>query len=218
MRLSVIIPTLNEEENIEAILHALGDCLRESDEVVIADAGSNDATVSIAEVFDCIVLSELQKGRARQLNAAAKIARGDVLLFLHADTILKKESVNNLASVLERHPKVIGGGFYREFDSLSLVLKFTCWVAGLRGKFWRVFLGDQAMFIRKAAFEKLGRFDETLPYGEDLDLSIRMRRDGKTRIVGPSVISSARRFDREGPARQTWIDLKLALQLVFRRT
>jgi len=67
--------------------------------------------------------------------------------------------------------------------------------------------------VRRTDFERLGRFNENLPYGEDLDFSMRMRRAGKTKIIGPAVLSSARRFDKNGPARQTWIDLKLAIKL-----
>jgi len=216
MQLTVIIPTLNEEENLEATLESLAACLNENSdrlEVIIADAGSNDATVTIAEKFECAVLTNLEKGRARQLNAASEIAKGDLLLFLHADTVVKKENIANLFRTMEENPKIVGGGFYRSFDSLSRLLKFTCWIAGLRGQFWRIFLGDQGMFVRRTDFERLGRFNENLPYGEDLDFSMRMRRAGKTKIIGPAVLSSARRFDKNGPARQTWIDLKLAIKL-----
>ncbi len=217
MRLTIIIPTLNEEENLGATLEALAACsdeLEDKIEIIVADAGSSDATTAIAEKFDCCVLANLDKGRAKQLNEAAKIASGEVLLFLHADTVVGRKNVVNLLLALEEHPDVIGGGFYRNFDSTSLWLRFTCWIAGLRGKYWHLFLGDQGIFVRKRKFEQLGQFDETLPYGEDLDFSIRMRRAGKTRIIGPPVISSARRFKKRGPLRQTWTDMKLAIRLM----
>ena len=216
MRLSIIIPTLKEEANLEATLDALRACSNGDDdhlEIVIADAGSEDGTLAIAEKFDCIILNDLERSRAKQLNAAAEIATGETLLFLHADTIVEKEGIANLLRTMETQSTVIRGGFYRNFNSPSLLLKITCWIAGLRGRFWRIFLGDQGIFVRKNIFEELGRFDETLPYGEDLDFSIRMRRAGKTKIIGPAVISSARRFEKHGPARQTWIDWKLAIHL-----
>ncbi len=216
MRLTIIIPTLNEEVNLGATLEALAACSGEKNggiEVIIADAGSSDATTAIAGKFACRVLANLDRGRAKQLNTAAKTATGDALLFLHADTIIGRENIANLLLTLEKHAEIIGGGFYRNFDSTSLLLRFTCWIAGLRGKYWRIFLGDQGIFVRKEKFEQLGRFDETLPYGEDLDFSVRMRKAGKTKIIGPPIISSARRFKKNGPLRQTWIDLKLAIRL-----
>ena len=216
MRLTVIIPTVNEEENLEATLHALGPCLAREDGaagIIVADAGSNDATAAIAKKWGCTVLTDLEKGRAGQLNAAAEIATGDLLLFLHADTIISRESIVNLRETMETLSQIIGGGFYRKFDSPSLLLRFTCWLAGLRGRHWRIFLGDQAMFVRKAEFQRLGGFNESLVYGEDLDFSLRMRKRGKTAIIGPPVLSSARRFEKKGPARQTWIDLRLAIRL-----
>lgn len=212
MRLTIIIPTLNEEENLGATLEAIAACSDEL-EVIVADAGSDDATATIAQKFDCRVLGDLEKSRAKQLNVAAKNATGEVLLFLHADTLIGSDNITNLLQAMENHPEVIGGGFYRKFDSPSLLLRLTSWIAGLRGKYWRIFLGDQGIFVRKDEFERLGRFDETLPYGEDLDFSIRMRRAGKTKIIGPPVISSARRFEKKGPLRQTWTDMRLAIQM-----
>ena len=217
MLLSVIIPTLDEEKNLEATLDSLLRCSADENgemEIIIADGESRDSTIAIAEKFSGVtVLTNLEPGRAKQLNSAAKTARGELLLFLHADTIVTKEAMSNLLRTMKDNPDLIGGGFYRYFDSRSLLLKTTCWMAGLRSRFWHIFLGDQAIFVRKPVFEQLSRFNENLPYGEDLDFSIRMRKAGKTTVIGPAVLSSARRFDKNGPARQTWIDCKLAIGL-----
>ena len=212
----VIIPTLNEEEHIRATLQKLGESSGVVNSIIIADAGSEDATVEIAEKFGCEVLRDLPRCRARQLNAAANHTNEDVLVFLHADTLIEPATLTTLRRELENNPDLIGGGFHRRFDSASLFLRVTCWLAGWRGRLWGIFFGDQGMFVRREIIKKLGGFDESLPVGEDLDFSLRLRKQaGKTKIIGPPVLSSARRFERIGPLRQTCADFRTAIRLKY---
>ncbi len=212
MGISVLIPTLNEEENLPSTIALLHESEFVS-EIIVGDADSDDETVRIAKDLGCRVLENLPRSRAVQLNRCAEIATGEVLLFLHADTRVSNLALANLQSKLEQESAIVGGGFLRSFDSPSLLLKFTCWLAGWRGRWWGIFYGDQGIFIRKQAFEDLAGFDESVSLGEDLELSLRMRDHGKTAAVGPAVLSSARRFEKEGAFRRCVADWKLARQL-----
>lgn len=209
--LSVIIPTRNEAENLPRTLGSLSGV---GAEIIVADAGSEDETVEIARGFECRILENLSPHRAHQLNEAAKKARGDIFLFLHADTALEtSRTLRNIMARMERDPALVGGGLFRKFRSDSLWLRFTCWLAGLRGRWFGIFLGDQGIFVRREIYERMGGFSELVGPGEDLDYSLRLRKKGRTAIVGPAVISSARRFEARGPFRQSLADLFLAIQL-----
>ena len=211
-KISVIIPTLNEAENLEPALKRLGG----ADEVIVADGGSRDETQKVALRFetDWVDCSNAT-GRARQLNQGANRASGDILLFLHADTLLPAEGIADLRKTFHNDKEVIGGAFRRFFDSDSRYLKWTCRLANWRGQSWGVFLGDQAIFVRSKVFFAMGGFREDLPYGEDLDFSLRLRQEGRVVLLSPPVLSSARRFDPpSGPLQQTLKDLLLTLRLI----
>ncbi len=150
------------------------------------------------------------------MNCGAALAQGDVFLFLHADTLIPKATIDNLLTSLDSNPEMLGGACYRFFDSRSPFLRATCHLANIRSKYFGIFLGDQGMFVRRETFQLLNGFDPTLPYGEDLDFSIRMNRIGKTIAVKPPVLSSARRFENRGIIRQTMSDLHLARQILRR--
>lgn len=205
--ISIIIPTFNEAGSIERTLDALN--LHDL-EIIIVDGGSQDQTVAIANAHQKIVIHS-EPGRAKQMNRGAAAASGDMLLFLHADTLVSRQG---LQSLLNLEADEIGGAYYRFFDSSSLFLKLTCCLANLRTKCTGVALGDQAIFVRKEVFQQLNGFNEALPYGEDLDFSLRLRQVGKTVTLGPAVQSSARRFLKLGPIRQTLKDLWLTFELL----
>lgn len=210
--LSVIIPTLNEAENIPATLS----CFREAgvDEVIVVDGGSDDETFAVASASGYQVLDCSEPGRASQMNLGAREASGEVLLFVHGDTLIPEATLMRLIAEMKGDPDLIGGGFARRFESSSLLLKFTARCADFRGQWWGLFLGDQGIFVRRTVFEKLGGFDETVSPGEDLDFSYRMAKAGRTRLIGPPVLSSARRFQKRGPWRQTRLDMAAASQIL----
>ena len=144
--------------------------------------------------------------RARS-NAGARVARADVLLFLHADTQLAPGAVGAICERM-RDPRLFGGAFVRRYDSRSRLLVLTCQLAALRNRLWGWHLGDQAMFVRASVFRELGGFAE-IEIFEDLDFSRRLGSYGRIVTLGPPVISSGRRFAERGPLRTTLHDLLL---------
>lgn len=214
LTISIIIPTLNEAENIESVVSELP--VSTIDEVIVVDGGSEDETVCLAAKAGCRVFTSPERGRANQLNLGAEKSLGNVLLFFHADTYISSETLENLRELFEDDEWVIGGGFKRRFDSPSHWLGATCRLADWRGKAFGWFLGDQGIFVRREEFERLGGFDQEMKVGEDLDFSVRMSASGKTQIVGPPVLSSARRFSRTGPLRQTISDFRTGWGIVKR--
>ena len=202
----VIVPCLNEAELLPATLEALRtafDTANADARIILVDGGSDDNSVEIAKSQGCHVIDSDRRQRAHQLNLGARAsgADHDVLWFVHADTRVPSGSVMQLRRSMDDQ-RILGGGFCRRFDSNSLTLFLGSLVADLRGSFWNYFYGDQAMFVRKSAFEKLGGFDESLDIAEDLDLSLRLRQSGKVVALRPPVIGSARRFEAQGAWRQ----------------
>lgn len=205
-KLSVIIPALNEEQHLPATLEALRNPLVH--EVLVVDGGSDDGTVGIARDSGCGVLEVSNGGRAVQMNKGAEAASGSLLLFLHADTIVPSLALKKMKIAMSGGDRLVGGAFARRFDTGSPLLAITTRLAGLRGRLFGIFLGDQGIFVRKDAFKLLGGFDEAVIPGEDLDFSVRMRELGGTVVISPPVKTSARRFEKRGPWAQTMADWK----------
>ncbi len=206
--ISVIIPTHDEASHLPATLESIAGNPA-AHEVLVVDAGSGDGTGELARTMGARVQLNVRRQRAFQMNAGAMQARGDALLFLHADTRLAPTALNQIESAL-REPDVVGGGFARRYDSRSLFLRATCLLAEVRSRLSGWFLGDQAIFVRREMFTALGGFRE-LDLFEDLDFSRRMRREGQVVTLRPPVVSSARRFTLRGPLRTTLSDFKLTL-------
>ncbi len=209
--ISVIIPTLNEEATLQATLDSVA--ANQADyEVIVVDAGSSDKTAEIAHGAGARLLVSPRRHRAAQMNFGAKEAKGEILFFLHADTRIPTAALKRIEQALAR-ADMVGGGFRRYFDSKSLFLRASCWVAGIRCRVSGLFLGDQGIFIRRSLFEKLGGFRE-LDFFEDVDLCRRMKEFGRVATLGPPVLSSARRFERFGPVATTFTDLSLSLRYI----
>ena len=203
---SIIIPTLNEAHAIRPTLDAIA-ANGMAHEVIIADAGSSDATAELAEQRGIRLVRATERNRAIQMNEGKKVAGGDALLFLHADTLIAPEALTRITNAL-RERQVVGGAFARQYESRSLFLRMTCLLAELRGKAFGWFLGDQAIFVRTQVFDALGGFRE-LEIFEDLDFSRRMKQAGRVVTLRPPVVSSARRFSSRGPVHTTLSDLWL---------
>jgi rSAM/selenodomain-associated transferase 2 len=203
--ISIIIPTFNEARHLPATLKAIqrnqGD-----HEVILVDAGSFDATIDIALGHGGRVLSTSLRQRASQMNLGAQSAKGEVFLFLHADTRLPQNALEKIEYVMARK-NVVGGGFARRYDSSSWFLRGTCALAGVRTRSIGWFLGDQGIFVQRKVFDMLGGFRD-LHLFEDLDFSRRLRSQGRVATLRPPVTSSARRFYLCGPWRTTWSDLR----------
>jgi rSAM/selenodomain-associated transferase 2 len=200
---SIIIPVLDEEETVARAIRSCrkaGPC-----EVVVVDGGSRDRTVEIARgEADTVIAAS--RGRAAQMNAGAGVARGEVLLFLHADTLLPVGSVTAVLCAL-RDPAVVGGAFGVRLAAsrgagpyVRATLAITGRMIGARGAVSRSYSGDQAIFVRAEAFRSLGGYPE-VPLMEDVELSRRMRRAGKTVLLPLRVDSSGRRWEAWGPLR-----------------
>lgn len=187
--ISIIIPTLNEERWLPSVLNSIVS-QKSKYEIILIDGGSDDNTLKIAQKHSCKILLSTKANRAHQMNLGAQAAIGDILLFLHADTLLSEDA---LETIENRNPKYIGGAFRRRFDSPSILLSVTCRLADWRGALFGWFLGDSTIFVNRKSFEKLGGY-RNLPQLEDLDFSRRMKRKGPVVLLNPIVISSARRF------------------------
>lgn len=209
--ISIVIPTLNEAAPLPLTLEKIRANPAEH-EIIVADAGSMDETVRIAGAAGARVLACPERGRSSQMNRGAAVARGEVLLFLHADTHLQNFSLAQVEEALENE-RVVGGGFARRFDSDSLFLRFSCRLATWRCICFGWFLGDQGIFVRKKTFDQLGGFG-AMNLFEDIDFSRRMARMGKVRTLRPGVVSSARRFQAHGPFGRTCRDLWLTCKYV----
>jgi rSAM/selenodomain-associated transferase 2 len=185
-------------------------------ERIVVDGGSEDATTAIAEREGCRIIRSDRAHRAHQLNLGASAARANVFLFLHADTRLPEKGVRQILDSMA-NPKIAGGGFERSFDTPSAILKFTCRLAAWRSRRWGIFLGDQGIFVRRRFFEVLGGFDEDRSIAEDLDFSLRLKKQGEVIALPGPAISSARRFENKGPLRQSLIDFWLAAKFLAGR-
>ena len=199
MKISIVIPTLNEEKAIEETLADLFEN-HSPDEVIVADGGSTDQTLSLINSRVKIIHSE--KGRAKQMNAGAEKATGDVFLFLHADTRLPRNGVSKIKDMVARGVKA--GRFRMRFDDRRWLLRL--YETYTRFHFFSY--GDQGFFVAKELFEKLSGFDEWVPF-EDIDFYKRLRQLTRPVIIKNPVVTSARRFCGVGCLKQKFINLFL---------
>jgi len=172
MKLSVVIPTWNEGENIAATLESLPG----ASEIVVADGGSVDGTIEIARRRGARVLG-CPQGRARQMNRGARETKGDVLLFLHADAVLGASALEAIEKALA-DPAVVGGFFRLRIRSPRVSLKLAALGSHLRARALRTPYGDQGLFLRRSVYDELGGFPD-VPFLEDVALIRMLRRKGR---------------------------------------
>ncbi len=194
MKLSIVIPTLDEAVHLSA---NLPQAMKLGDEVWISDGGSCDGTVALAESLGARTVTG-PASRGGQLNRGAEKAGGDVLLFLHADTRLPEAAGEIIRQAIAEG--AIGGGFRLCFDTDHSFLRFTGRCINFRTRLSGCPLGDQAQFVRRDAFTTLGGFRDW-PILEDLDFIRRLRRLGKTTVLSDPIVTSPRRYLRRGIAR-----------------
>ncbi len=207
--ISVIIPTLNEGKGVGRFLDALPEGMAET---IVADGGSRDGTVSVAEKRGVQVVGSAA-GRAGQMNAGAALATGEILLFLHADTVLPEGAMDAVSNACA-DARVAGGCFHLGIDSTDPFLRLVADGANLRTRLTGVFYGDQAVWVRRAVFAKMGGFPD-LPIMEDYAFSRRLRRHGKVMLLPGRVCTSARRWERENPLFVTFCNWALAFLFVM---
>lgn len=208
IKISIIIPALNEAENIKQAIPAVSyaNAITQPSiniEVIVVDGGSQDDTVAIAQSLGVKVISS-PPGRAVQMNAGAALASGEVLLFLHADTRLPVGFDGLIRTALQQ-PGVVAGAFALRIDAelagLRLIEKGVYW----RSRFFQMPYGDQAIFMTKDLFQQVGGFPE-LPIMEDFELMRRLKRIGEITILNVAVITSARRWLQRGVIKTTLIN------------
>lgn len=208
---SVIIPCWKGEEALDLQLRELSK-IPGIDEVIVADASTKPDCTEAARSHGARVVRCPAPNRGSQLNAGAHAARGDVLLFHHADTELTAAHVESLRSAMT-DPAVVGGAFYRKFDQRHPHLLWLEKWARRLNDWGGALYGDQSIFVRRAVFEKLGGF-APIALMEDIEFSSRLRRSGRCVLLDPPIHSSARRFLRRGAWRGTLENG--ALLLLFR--
>ena len=196
--ISVVVPTLNEAAELPETLRRLR-AVPEVREVIIADGGSRDDTVKLAEAAGCVVVSSAP-GRGRQLRAGAARPTGEVVLFLHADTWVPPEAGRALLACLAR-PGVVAGGFYKVFRDppnwLVRGSRFKCW--------WRLrvaqrVMADQGIFLRRETLARIGGVPD-VPLMEEFELCKRLRPLGRVALADATVVTSARKFRKVGVLR-----------------
>lgn len=188
---SVIIPTLNEEESIGATLASIAH-LKGEFEVVVADGGSYDRTVEIARQFGTRVIAS-QRGRGTQMHNGAQAARGQTFLFLHADTMAPSDLVMRITEVLHSDETISGGNFDIRFDGTGRAAGFMTWLYPKLGSLGLCY-GDSGIFVRASIYNEIGGFN-SIPLFEDLDFIKRLRKTGRMIHLPIELVTSARRFE-----------------------
>ena len=206
MRISVVIPVFEDRGEVRNRLAGL----RGADEVIVVDSSTQNRVRSSDLPGGMRLLRSARAHRAYQQNLGAEVARGEAILFLHADTELPEGALDGVRRALA-DPEVVGGGFVRYFDSRSRFLRWTCDLAAWRSRRWGWFLGDQAIFVRRDLFRR-GGGSKILTAFEDYDLCRRLKRRGRMVCLEPPVLSSARRFRREGTCWRAFKDLALTVR------
>ncbi len=194
---SVVVPVINEAERINGLIEHLGSLdLSESIEIIVVDGDPAGPTIK-AVTDDDVIVAVSDKGRARQMNKGAQLARGGVIMFLHADTQLPPNALKAAGSVLA-DDNCVGGAFNLGVDTRNIVIHGIAAISNFRNRLHRVPFGDQAIFLRRDYFNHIGGFKD-IPLMEDVELMKRIRKRGdRIRILPEQVTSSARRWEKEG--------------------
>lgn len=206
MNISVIIPALNEAPQIGMAIDRAWET--GASEVLVVDGGSHDDTVAIAAARRCRLI-QTDPGRAHQQNAAAAVAEGDVLLFLHADTWLPPSATQAIEALLQCE-HIVAGGFHQRIEAAGAKYRLLERGNALRVKTAGQVYGDQGIFVRRKLFHEVGGFPE-VPLMEDVRLLRLLRRRGKVALLPGPLHVDARRWQRRGVIRQTVTNWMLLL-------
>ncbi len=197
-RISVVIPVLNEVD-------AIGSCLRQFEfvdddvEVLVVDGGSEDDTRAAALATGSAHWVESERGRARQMNAGAAASTGEVLLFLHADSILPRGWAEDVRRAFD-DDRVVGGRFRLGLSEGGQLFRLIAWMSTLRSRYLGITYGDQGIFVRRSVFDRLGGFPDREIF-EDSEFCQSLARTGCFVMVEASVTASTRRWRKWGISR-----------------
>ncbi len=210
MKISIIIPVLNEETNLARLGEHL-QTLDQQHEVIIVDGGSRDNTLSVAyQLTGKVVVSH--PGRAVQMNSGAEIASGEMLLFLHADTFLPDDGLQTISALSPE--KNVWGRFDVRLSGNRFVFRLIEALMNLRSCMTSIATGDQAMFIEKNLFQRIGGFPE-IALMEDIEISRRLKKIVKPLCLKQKVITSSRRWENNGVVATVFLMWKLRLYYFF---
>jgi len=200
--ISIIVPVLNEAQGISESLAALAPLRARGHELIVVDGGSSDGTAALARGAADRVVSA-PRGRASQMNAGAALARGEVLVFLHADTRLPENAGARILQGLAASGRA-WGRFDVRIEGASAFLPVIAFFMNLRSRATGIATGDQAIFVRRDAFERAGRFP-SLELMEDIALSRSLKRVSRPLCLADKAVTSGRRWERHGVLRTVFL-------------
>lgn len=207
VRVSIIVPVLNEAVRIAEFLQSLASVRTETVEIIMVDGGSTDQTVALASPHADRVL-QATKARAAQMNAGAAVARGAVFLFLHADTCLPHGAIEFIDRAVAQG--ATWGRFDVTIEGHSPLLKLVATCMNLRSRLTSIATGDQAMFVTRSAFQAVGGFPE-IALMEDIALSKLLKKQAPAACLSQRVVTSGRRWERHGVLRTIVLMWRLRL-------
>lgn len=190
--ISIVIPTINEEDHVAILLERLA--ALERVEIIVCDGGSSDATLEICRRFPVRVLCS-PRGRGVQLNTGARCAQGQILLFLHADSGMESQVLDDIRTAVTQGD--LWGCCSLEFSDRTWAFRAIAWFSNLRSHAFSICYGDQGIFCQRDLFWSQGGFPETV-FLEDLEFSHLLRRRQRARVVDGRIITSTRRFRAAG--------------------
>jgi rSAM/selenodomain-associated transferase 2 len=208
--ISVIIPVYNEEECLlkNDVYYQV---ISQAGELIFVDGGSTDQTVQLARKLGRVVTCH--KNRAAQMNRGAEEAKYKILLFFHADAFIHLENLQQIVKAIEGK-RYIGGCFKQVLDDPAILYRWIAWTGNIRAKVSRVFYGDQAIFVRKDIFQRLGGFPE-VRIGEDVLFTKKLRREGRVGILPFTVHCSTRRWKSQGIWRTFLLNWRINTALIW---
>ena len=211
-KVSIVLPALNEGENVANALAMLAPLRAAGAEIILADGGSSDRTTEVARPL-CDRLVVAPRGRAPQMNAGAAVASGDILLFLHLDTALPVGGLERIRAGMRATGRV-WGRFDVHIRGAHPLLPMVAALMNLRSRATGIATGDQAIFMTRDAFRRVGGFPE-IALMEDIALSRRLKRETLPLCLAAKVSTSGRRWDRNGFWRTVVLMWRLRLRYFF---
>jgi glycosyltransferase involved in cell wall biosynthesis len=216
--LSIVIPTFNEQKFLPLILASISQQNFTDYEIIVSDGESTDDTLKIASDFGCKITTDSRRHPTYQRNNGARLAQGDLILFLDADTILPANFLTSAISQFKKY-QLTSAGFYIRYNPSRIIYKFCDFIFNffcfVRQYFAPVAVGA-AILVKTSAHHQVGGFDETIVFAEDFDYVDRLGKIGRFKmLVGIRVLFSARRLERDGVLRVLWQWIRMGSYTLF---
>jgi rSAM/selenodomain-associated transferase 2 len=215
--ISIVTPVLNEKENIGRFFENMNE-LEGDFELIMVDGQSSDGTPTeierVKKGFNHpLTVISAPRGRSLQMNRGAEVAKGDILLFLHVDSKIQRDSLDALNGGISKDG-IIGGAYTQSFENPDTFLKITSAFGNFRARATKIFFGDYGIFIKKEVFDEMGGYEE-IPFLEDVELCKKAKKYGTLDQLDRDIITSARRYEKKGRIRLTaFFTMALFLNMV----